>query len=143
LVQDDGTGRRSLDELEMGIRNIAAALAIAPDKLTTQARLTLVTMAYVAYDDARGGKEPRLYHGGWRLAMTRQGLWPTEAMKKRFIRNIAELRELGLVEIESPARHGRNAVYRLILPVDNLPFSGDNEDDSGETEYWGVRYHGP
>lgn len=117
----------------MGIRNAQAALAVDVDKLSAEARLTLLAMAMLSFDDTRNGKEARLYYAGWRTAMIRQGYWPDERAKRRFIRHIAELRERGIVETATSAAHGRNAVYRLRLPVENSALSVDNSAEAEES----------
>jgi hypothetical protein len=115
----------------MGLRNVLAACAVDRDKLSDAARLTLVVMSAASYDEKHDGQEPRIYWGGWKFAMIRQGFWPDEKAKRRFIRHIAELKMRGIVEVAAPASHGRNAQYRLRLPVENSADSVDDEHSDG------------
>lgn len=114
----------------MGIRNVIAACYVYSEKISPEARLTLVVMATIAHDDSDKPEQARLYFGGWQLAMSRQGFWPDENAKRRFVRHVRELRDAGLVEVVSTSTLGRPAVYRLILPVDNFTFSVENSPDS-------------
>lgn len=104
-----------------------AALAVEPDKLTPGARCTLIAMCVAAYDAPQHGTPARVYFGGWPRAMMRQGFVPDDLAKRRFMRHVAELRARGLIEIAEPGRRGSNAVYRILLTVDNSTDSVDND----------------
>jgi hypothetical protein len=111
----------------MGVRNVSAGLLTAADKLSDGARITLLTLCLLSYDTPQHGVDARTYFGGWQMAMIRQGAYPDNASKRRFMRHIAELRAQGIVEVMSAGYHGSRAVYRLVLAVDNLPESVDND----------------
>ena len=84
-------------------------------------------MCSIAFDADTDGQQARIYYGGWQLAMMRRGLVPDDSSKRRFLRDVAELRARGLVHVAQPGRSGSNAVYRILLSVDNLPVSVDDE----------------
>lgn len=117
----------------MGIRNVLAACAIDEGKLSAEARVTLIVMAAISFDEPQGKREARVYYGGYKTAMTRMGAYPDERAERRFIRHVAELKRRGIVEVVSKAAHGRNAKYRLLLPVDNSTDSVDKRAGTGET----------
>ena len=111
----------------MGIRNVSAGFATAPEKLSDGARLTLVALCMLTYDDAQHGVDARTYFGGWRLAVIRQGMYPDDVSKRRFMRHVAELRSQGVLEVVQGGFNGNPAVYRLVLAVDNSITSVDDD----------------
>jgi hypothetical protein len=114
----------------MGLRNVIAAIGTYPGKLSPEVRMTLVTMAAIAYDEPQHGLPASTYFGGWVMCAARQGLYPDETQKRRFIVHVAILRKVGLVETLAPGGRGKNAIYRLTLPVENLPVSVDNLENN-------------
>jgi hypothetical protein len=106
---------------------VQAGMLTGADKLSDGARVTLLSLCALTLDTPQRGIDARTYFGGWQLAVTRMGGYPDDASKRRFMRHIAELRAQGIVEVVRAGRVGYNAVYRLVLAVDNLPESVDND----------------
>lgn len=86
-------------------------------------------MALMTLDVGNERQDARVYFGGWQKVSARMGMLPSDDTRKRFIRDIATLRKLGIVEVLEPGRRGHTAYYRLILPVDNLGVFVDNSRD--------------
>jgi hypothetical protein len=112
----------------MGVYNASAACRVAPDKLPAAPRHTLIVMALMSLDASTERQQARVYYGGWQMCCIRMGLLPSDDMRRRFVRDIATLRKLGIVETLEPGFRGHTASYRLILPVDNsLDFVDNGE----------------
>jgi len=118
----------------MGLHNVRAGLLTGTDKLSDGARVTLLCLCALTLDSDQRGIDARTYFGGWQMAVIRMGAYPDEASKRRFMRHIAELRAQGIVDVVRAGFHGHNAVYRLVLAVDNLPDSVDNESGKSVTD---------
>jgi DNA-binding transcriptional ArsR family regulator len=111
----------------MGLRNVRAAM-LTSDKVPLEVRWTLVALAALTYDAPQYGQEPRLYFGGWQRVVIASGGYPDDVSKRRFMRHVKTLREAGIVQVVEPGYPGHNAVYRLVLAVDNSVDSVDNDE---------------
>jgi hypothetical protein len=101
----------------MGAHNVAAALGVEVDKITPRARLVLVAMAYHARDSGTDEAPAGVYYGGAGLLAATLGMYPSEVALHGIIRDVAQLRAVGVVERLDRAAGGRHATYRLVLPV--------------------------
>jgi hypothetical protein len=105
----------------MGARYVRAALVVEPKRLDHAARLVLVALAVRVLDSKRGDAEPGLYFGGRYRLLGDLATMPTRTSLRYLARQIQTLEQLGLLERESKPAPGKRAVYKLVLPVDNLP----------------------
>lgn len=103
----------------MGARNALAALGVLPGKLDRAPRQTLIAMACMSLDAPRKRTSARVYYGGWERLAAAQGMYPNESGRRVIARHIAALTAAGVVEQLTPPAPGRNASWKLILPVDN------------------------
>jgi hypothetical protein len=105
----------------MGARYARAANGVEPDKLGLAPRRVLVAMSLRALDAERGGTPAGVYFAGRNRLLGDLAMMPTASSLRHLSRMVATLEQLGLVErIGSPAP-GQRSVYKLLLPVDNLP----------------------
>lgn len=105
----------------MGARYVRAALSVEPNKLAPAPRLVLVALA-VRVLDADHGERPRgVYRGGRYRLLGDLGTMPTDSTMRHLRAHIRKLESLGLLERVGRPAPGQRAVYKLLLPVDNLP----------------------
>jgi hypothetical protein len=105
----------------MGVRHVRAALYVEPDKLAPAPRLVLVALAVRVLDQARGNTPAGVYFAGRYRLLGDLGTMPTATSIRRLRGHISTLEQLGLIERLSRPGPGQRAVYKLRLPVDNLP----------------------
>lgn len=105
----------------MGARYVRAALVVEPKKLGQAARLVLIALAVRVLDNPRENSPAGTYFAGRNRLLGDLGVMPTTSSLRHLARQIQDLERLGLLEREGRPAPGKRAVYKLHLPVDNLP----------------------
>lgn len=105
----------------MGARYARAANGVEPDKLALAPRRVLVAMALRVLDAKRGTQPAGVYFGGRHRLLGDLGLMPSRTSYRHLTAHLATLESLGLIRREGEARRGNQAVYILLISVDNLP----------------------
>lgn len=103
----------------MGARYAIAANGVLPGKLPLAPRRVLVTMALRTLDKPRDGQEAGIYQWGYERILGDLYIMPTRTTLRQLKRDIAELRNLGLLEQIRAPGPGVRAAWRLCVPVDN------------------------
>ena len=115
----------------MGARYAIAAIGVMQGKLGPGPRRVLVAMALRALDKGSADRERGIYEWGYERILGDMCIMPTRTTLRQLKRDIAELRELGLlVQIRAPAK-GQRAAWRLCLPVDNPRQKGPSKSAQG------------
>jgi len=105
----------------MGARYVRAALLVEPSKLPNAPRMVLIAMAVRTLDHPRGNAEEGTYYAGRMRLLGDLATMPTRTSLRTLQRHIETLVRLRLIERIGQAAPGKRAVYKLRLPVDNLP----------------------
>jgi hypothetical protein len=105
----------------MGARYARAALVVEPKKLGQATRLVLVALALRVLDHDRENSPAGTYFAGRNRLLGDLAQMPTRTSLRHLTAHLTTLERLGLLERIGKPAPGKRAVYKLHLPVDNLP----------------------